>query len=158
MFFASEAHWLVCPTRQVFPLLLDPPVNTAVEAMPNGQHQAVSDPYSNRPVDNNWVLLYTNSNWLQRPDYLMITDDDQISYNGGRIHGHAEFVESDHYCGETWILHFSSYYGYQEEQQFVFRPIMGTSNWLHINQPNEVYNCILVPHDNQLTSMFAEGR
>ena len=117
MFFASEAHWLVCPTRLVLPLLLDTPVKTTVEAMPNGQHQHVQDPYSNRPVDRNWVLLWVERCNLQRPDYIMITDDDEISYNGGRLHGHAEFVESDQYCGGKWRLNFSFYYGFQEEQK-----------------------------------------
>ena len=125
--------------------------------MPNG-HVPESDLYSRRPTDNNWVLMYLNVNWVYRPDYIVISDDDQISYNNGRFHGHADFVESEHYCGETWTLHFSSYYGYQEEQRFVFRPRMGTSNWLHINEPNETYNCILMPHENQRDCMFDNGR
>ena len=161
MSFPSEAHWLVYPCRQFFGCYLCCcilTVNTAVEAaMPNG-HMPEFDPYSRRPRDQNCVLMYLNINWVYRPEFIVIIDDDQISFNNGRFHGHAYFVESEHYCGETWTLQFSPYYGYQEEQRFLFRPIMGTDNWLHVNQPNETYNCILMPHENQRDSMFLDER
>ena len=125
--------------------------------MPNA-HMPEFDPYSRRPSECNWVLMYLNVNWLLRPDYICINDYNQISYNDGEFHGRTDFVDSEHYGGETWVLQCSSYFGYGEQQRFVFRPIMGTDSWLHINQPNETYNCILMPHINQRDSMYLDER
>ena len=111
--------------------------------------QRERDPYSQRPAEDNWVLVWMNQYWCHT-DYESIRFNlaDKISYKGGDFHGHVEFVDSPYYGYEYMRLFFRLHEEYPPATM-KFGKIVGTDNWLHVDQQNWHNNCMLMPSEIQ---------
>lgn len=114
--------------------------------------QRERDPYSQRPEDDNWILVWMNRYWFHT-DYesIRFSPSDQISYKGGYFHGHVEFVDSEYYGYEYMLLTFTLHYDCPQVTM-KFGKVVGTDNWLHIDRNNWKNNCMLMPHEDQPTA------
>ena len=111
--------------------------------------QRERDPYSQRPVDDNWVLVWMNQYWFHT-DYESIRFNlaDKISYKGGDFHGHVEFVDSPYYGYEYMLLFFRRHHDCPPATM-KFGKVVGTENWLHVDRNNWQNNCMLMPSEIQ---------
>ena len=117
--------------------------------MPNGGSDRERDPYSQRPIDDQWVMVWLNPNWLHLHESIEFDHGDLISYNGGPHHGQVEFIDSPHFGNEYFLLTFSKFYGVRAEETLKFRKIAGTNNWLHLDRQDWNNNCMLMPSEFQ---------
>ena len=121
-------------------------VNTAVAPAMSSEDSRYHDRRSRRPnIGGQWSLMYTSWDYLLNPDFIAVNQDDAISYNGGPFYGNASFVDDEIYGGPAIILTFSSYFPTNPVQRYIFRPILGTHNWLHRPPERREYTCILMP-------------
>ena len=111
--------------------------------------QRERDPYSQRPEDDNWVLVWMNRYWFHT-DYesIRFSLSDQISYKGGDFHGKVEFVDSPFYGYEYMLLTFTRRYDWPQATM-KFGKVVGTDNWLHVDRNNWQNNCMLMPSEDQ---------
>ena len=124
-------------------------LDCAVETAMGSYEQRERDPYSQRPMDDNWVLVWMNQYWFHT-DYESIRFNlaDQISYQGGEYHGNVEFVDSQYYGYEYMLLTFARHYDVPQVTM-KFGKVVGTDNWLHVDRNNWQNNCMLMPSENQ---------
>ena len=117
--------------------------------MPNGGSHRERDPYSQRPEDDNWVLVWMNQYWFHT-DYesIRFNLDDKISYKGGDFHGLVEFVDSQYYGYEYMLLTFTRHYDCPQVTM-KFGKVVGTDNWLHVDRRDWNNNCMLMPAEFQ---------
>jgi hypothetical protein len=117
-------------------------------AMGSFEHRE-QDPYSQRPGDDNWVLVWMNRYWFHT-DYESIRFNlaDKISYKGGDFHGHVEFVDSPYYGYEYMLLTFKLHHDCPPATM-KFGKVVGTENWLHVDRNNWQNNCMLMPSEIQ---------
>ena len=137
------------------------PVNTAVAPAMSSEDSCDHCRPSRRPdILGQWSLMYTSWDYLLNPDFIVVNQEGQISYNGGPFHGDATFVDDEIYGGPAILLTFSSYFPTNPVQRYIFRTILGTHNWLHRPPERPEYTCILMPlfnHPDQQPSDSSSG-